>query len=79
MITSNTNVKVGCDPAVYSDTANMHPKSGCDSDMAAERTGKKGGKSFRVYLGLKLADVWNAGESYYTTTALQRFSKSKKI
>lgn len=57
MITSNTNVKVGCDPAVYSDTANMHPKSGCDSDMAAERTGKKGGKSFRVYLGLKLADV----------------------
>lgn len=48
MITSNTNTKVGYDPAVYTATANMHPKIECDGDMAAERTGKKGGKSLRA-------------------------------
>jgi len=47
MITGNTNAEVGY-PAVYAATANMHPKIESDSDMAAERTGKKGGKSLRA-------------------------------
>lgn len=41
MITSNTNTKMGCDSAEYV-AANVHPKIECDSDITAERTGKKG-------------------------------------
>lgn len=48
MITSNTNAKVGHEPAVYTAITNMHPKTECDSDMAAEGIGKKGEKSLRA-------------------------------
>lgn len=54
MITSNTNAKVGHEPAVYTAITNMHPKTECDSDMAAEGIGKKGEKSLRAQLELKL-------------------------